>query len=531
MPVGRLVLLLHAHLPHVRHPETEGVREEAWLFEALTDCHLPLLALFTDLAQTKVPFRLALSVSPTLASLWTDALLQQRYLAHLERQLRLAEAEETRWRDHPPRLALARLYARRFRQARRRFRDLWQRDLPGVLRGLAAQGHLELFTTAATHAFLPLLKHHPELIRAQVQVAAQEHERLFGIPPRGLWLPECGWIPELDTTLREAGFRYTFLEASGVELAQPSPPHGVFAPLQTPGGLMVLGRHPGLSRLVWNGDDGYPGDRLYREFHHDIGFERSAAELGDFLPPGDPTPRHTGLKYHAVTGGTGPKNWYDPRAAAQRAQLHAEDFVQRLTAVVAAQAVAMGEPPLVVLPFDAELFGHWWFEGPQWLEAVLRHLATHDNIVALCHPASLWQRPNPTWPQGAPRPGSWGAGGDGRTWLNEKNAWIQPLLHQAALRMQALLALPAPPRGLVRRGVRHAGRLLLLAQASDWPFIMDRGPHKDYAAQRVRDLLARFHFLADHLEHGTLTSRQLTGLEALDNPFPALDTQAFVLPP
>ena len=527
MPRGYLALVLHAHLPFVRHPERPSLLEEAWLFEAITESYLPLLGSLERLVAEGVPVRLTVSLSPTLVSMLQDELLQRRYLAHARRTLALAEAEVTRT-DGDARLnPVARLYREIWDTSAHRFEQDYGRDLTRGFARLASAGAVELITTAATHAYLPLLRSVPEAVTAQVQVAAHHHRKTFGAPAAGIWLPECGYYPGLEEELGKADLRYFFLEAHGLRHASPPPRGGLYAPAACPNGVAAFARDPETSRRVWSAQEGYPGDPWYRDFYRDIGFDLPLDALRPFLPDGE-TRVFTGLKYYRVTDRVEPKEPYDPGRAAERTRVHAADFLRCCRATCEGAARRLGRPPLITAPYDAELLGHWWLEGPQWLEHVLRLAAAAEEGIALTSPSDdLARYPDRETIQ--PSASSWGEGGYNEYWLNEVNHWVYPHLYAAAQRMSALARdfAGAAPLGLVGRALRQAARSLLLAQASDWAFLMRTGTALDYAERRTRDHLARFRHLEESLRSGHVDPLRLAAIEEMDRIFPDIDPATF----
>ncbi|MDJ0806933.1 MAG: DUF1957 domain-containing protein [Gammaproteobacteria bacterium] len=527
MARGYLALLLHAHLPYVRHPEHASFLEERWFFEAVTECYLPLLQVFEGLQREAISYRLTLSLSPTLIGMLQDRLLSQRYLRHLEDLLGLAGREAIRKHADQRTRALAERYLQGFQETRRQYIERYQTDLIGAFKQLQLAGRLEIITTGATHGFLPLLRTEPGAVRAQLAVAAETYQETFNDQSRGIWLPECGYFPGLEESLADLGFRYFILDTHGILNAEERPWHGIAAPLACPNGMAAFGRDPESSRQVWSADQGYPGDEWYREFHQDIGFDRPPEELGPFILE-DGSRSHTGIKYFRVTNQGRYKQPYEPKRAAQRVEAHAEDFVQKRLASIHKHGALMAQPPMLLAPYDAELFGHWWYEGPQWLEAVIRKIH-QQNDLELISPFDFLQR-HPKLQCAGPSASSWGELGYNAYWLNEHNDWLYPHLHQAAREMQRLAAdfAGATPGGLRYRALQQAGRSLLLAQASDWPFIIKSGSSKAYAEQRVRDLLARFNYLAESIREDRIDPRHLETLEQMDAIFPNLDYTFFI---
>jgi 1,4-alpha-glucan branching enzyme len=509
----------------VRHPELPYPLEEDWLFEALTETYVPLVMMMDELAAEGVDFRLTLTLSPPLLSMLEDPLLVGRYEAHLDRTIALAEREVVRTRREAPELAsLAREYQREFERVRHVFRRTYGSRLARAFRAHWEAGRLEVLASAATHAFLPLLDPIPQAIRAQVQIGVDTTKRVLGRRPRGFWLPECAYHPGHESYLKDAGIQFSFLEAHGVTHAHPRPTRGVLAPIVSKGGVVFFGRDHETSRQVWSAESGYPGDPFYREFYKDIGFELPMEDLRESLRDG--LRRNLGIKYHRVTGkvGLGGKQLYDRTAAFARTAVHAGDFVEHRRRQ-AREAPPGDRPPIVVSPYDAELFGHWWYEGPQFLAHVFRLLAKQDDI-AVVTPAEYLER-HPECEVAQPPFSTWGAKGYADVWLNPSNDWIYPHLDMAAERMVELAQHHDDAQGLVRRALDQAARELMLAQSSDWPFIMTTGTAVDYAKRRVRDHVARFTYLYEGLVAGKLDEEVVRDFEERDNLFPALDYRVY----
>ncbi|MDD2421162.1 MAG: DUF1957 domain-containing protein, partial [Heliobacteriaceae bacterium] len=218
---GYWLLVLHAHLPYVRHPERPAYLEERWLFEALTECYIPLTISWLRLRDADIAFRLTLSLSPPLAAMLTDPLLQDRYLRHLELLLQLAAREEKRTQLDPDLGPLAIMYRENLEQTREFFRDRWGCQIIAAWQSLALSGHLELWTSAATHAFLPYVTEASWV--PQIRTGFREHRRIFGQDPRGIWLPECAYMPGLEKTLAREGLRFFVVDTGAFDRSVPGP--------------------------------------------------------------------------------------------------------------------------------------------------------------------------------------------------------------------------------------------------------------------------------------------------------------------
>ena len=521
---GRLAIVLHAHLPYVRHPEHAHFYEESWLFEAVAECYLPLLDVMAGWQRDGIPWRLTLTLTPTLCAMLADDLLRQRTTRHLEAMVALAGKESERNVLRPDSQEVAAFYEARAAA----LLDRWEAcdgDILSEFRRHQETGHLEILTCAATHALLPLWLDQPAAIRAQLAMAKADYRRHFRREPDSLWLPECAWDPGLETHLAAAGLRRCVLETHGLIHAEPRPRCATFAPVTTPAGLTVFARDPESARQVWSRHGGYPGDPRYREFHHDLAHE---AEW-EYLRPhqaGAADRVFTGIKYHRVTGGSGPKEIYRRPEALEAVGDHAWHFVaQRIAAVAEAAPLMPHRPPLITAPFDAELFGHWWFEGPEFLDAVVRTIAgeTELRLTNLRGDTEEFPERQLTMPARS----SWGEGGHLGVWLDAGNAWMLAPLRLATDRMVALARRfsAAPTNGLTSRFLGQAGRELLLAQASDWPFLLKMGTAGTYPAERFQGHVEAFNRLADALEGGELSrwSSFLCTLEDWHPLFPELD--------
>jgi 1,4-alpha-glucan branching enzyme len=493
----------------VRHPEHARSLEERWLFEALWESYLPLLDVLDRLAADGIPASLTISVSPPLAAMLRDDLLRRRFEDHLRRTEALAAAAAARCANTGFAAAAA-FYQRRIDAARRTW-EARRGDVLGALVRHAATGHIELLTTAATHAYLPGLLPAPASIRAQLRLGLRAFAALSGAPaPAGFWLPECAYDPRLDHDLAAAGVRFTLLDAH----AMPPASH---APVTSPAGVAFFGRDTASSREVWSPHEGYPGHPAYREFHRDIGFDWEERDLhGEIGPAGGRV--MTGLKLHRVTGPGAGKAPYDPALASEQARAHAAEFVARRRADLA--RIASGSrrpaaPPILVSAYDAELFGHFWLEGPEFLEHVVRGLARAGDLSPITLGAYLARHPPEIVAQ--PAASSWGEGGWGAVWVGPAAAPLWRHVHHTEGAVRAALAEGAAldadsPRGAA---LDQAVRELLLLQASDWAFMIDRGDMARYGEARARAHAERARRLAALATKAALTPEERAWIRAI----------------
>jgi len=517
---GYLSLVLHAHLPFVRHPEHDKFLEENWLFEAITETYIPLIQIMDGWLRDGMETRLTLTLSPTLCSMLLDPMLQDRYQRHLEALIELAEKEihRTHWdKAYQP---LAWMYHHRFNNTRNTWLA-YGRNVVGAFRKFQEQGKLEIITCAATHAVLPLLASHPPSMRAQILVARDHYRSCFGCDPRGIWLPECAYAEGVETILQEANIRWFIIDTHGILHSRPRPRYGVFAPVFTPNCIAAFGRDLDSARQVWSKHEGYPGDVNYRDFYRDIGFDLDFDYVKPHLP--DVNRRgFTGIKYSRITGSAPEKLVYQRDVALHMAAEHAGHFLGARMGQIQHLRSIMDRPPMVVSPYDAELFGHWWYEGPEFLDYFVRKAYYDQQVFQLITPYEYLTR-HPTQQVAQPSASSWGSEGYWDVWLNETNEWIYPHLHIAQERMTKLARQFPNATGIKLRALKQAGRELLLAQSSDWPFILRTGTSPDYARKRVKDHLLRFIALHEQLTTTRVDESWLAQVEAVDNLFPEID--------
>ncbi len=555
MPTGYFSLILHAHLPFVRHPEYPEFLEEDWLYEAITEVYLPLIFIFQTLHEAGVKPRLAMNVSPPLCEMLADEMLQTRYTAHLENLLVLAKKELGRTKTESHEFQdVAKMYVENLSSSLDLWNNRYDRNLINAFRELQDEGVIEIITCCATHGFMPLIST-IESRRAQVQIAVANYKKHFGRQPRGIWLAECAYEPGVEDLLKENGIEYFISDTHAILYGDPRPRYGVHAPVVTPNGTAVFARDVETSQQVWSAEIGYPGNDLYREFYRDIGWD---APL-DYLTPhlhADGSRRHLGLKYHRITGRDVPQNLkqpYIPSLAREKAAENASHFIgERIKQAHKLRETFEGHPPLVVSPYDAELYGHWWFEGPQFIDFFFKKIHFDQSEIECITPGDFLDSGLPIQVQ-KPTASSWGENGYYKVWINEGNSWMYPYQHDAERRMTeyanrfaksslsnegVVAAASADGVDLRTRILNQMARELLLAQSSDWAFQIYQGTTVEYSSRRFQSHIQRFNMLAGFLSEphavaGGLTLSQdqldlLTEIEHRDNIFAEIDFRSYI---
>jgi 1,4-alpha-glucan branching enzyme len=510
------VLALHSHLPYVLN-HGRWPHGSDWICEAAIDTYLPLLGHLEELARDRVDTPLTIGITPILANQLSSPVFRDEMEAYLTQRLQtcaeaagsLAGTGDTHL------LPLVGYWERRLLELGDRFRA-YHGNLAAAFRQHEEAGRIELISSAATHAFLPLLSR-DESIRLQLELGRAEHRRIFGRDPDGVWLPECAYRPRgqwqpipggpaipdragIEESLTEAGFRYVFVDSHLASAGDPFRLYGAEGGAAEAGKVRnsayrayrIAGNHgispvtalvrdPVSSRQVWSRHEGYPGDQWYLEFHK-------------IRWPG-------GLKYWRVSApgsDLADKEPYDPERARHRTGDHAKHFASLLATIAGQEAGTVGSS-VIAVPFDTELFGHWWHEGVEFLGRLYRELGRQSAVTPVTLRNHLRRHPANRAVQLTT--GSWGANGDFSMWLNPGTEWTWPRLWaiEATFWDGAREALASPAHHLV---LAQAAREMLLAMASDWQFIISTGAVADYAVKRFSEHCSEAEFLIAALMPG-----------------------------
>ncbi len=522
-PKGYVSFILHAHLPFIHHPESDDYLEEEWLFEAISETYIPLLLNFKKLEEEKVDFRITMSLTPPLLNMLDNELLHQKYINYLEKHIELCEKEVTRTTYDSRLNELSKYYLDRYSNDLHLFRDIYKCNLIKQFKHFQDIGVLEIITCGATHGFFPILYVNENTVKAQIGVGVETYKKYFGRPPRGIWLPECGYVPQADKYLKEFGIEYIITESHGILYANPAPIYGTFAPIVSPGGVVAFGRDIESSRQVWSSINGYPGDFNYREFYRDIGYDADYEYIKPYIAHNG-VRVNTGIKYHRITSKGEFKDYYNIQWAQDSAERQAGHFFDsRIKQIDHLSSIMNPKPPIVVCPYDAELYGHWWYEGPYWLYILFKKIYYDKGNFKLITPGEYIDK-FPEIQICSPCISSWGANGYNEVWLNQTNDYVHRHLHVAGDRMVELAhSFPNEQNELKKEVLNQCARELLLAQSSDWLFIITNGTMVDYAKKRIKDHIGRFTKLYEQIKSDTIDENFLKDIQEKDCIFPEIN--------
>lgn len=489
---GYVSFVLHAHLPFIHHPESEDYLEEQWLFEAISETYIPLILNFQKLVDEKVDFRFTMSLTPPLLNMLDNKLLQKRYIDYLKKHIELSKKEIERTKDNAEINKLSHYYYERYSNDLHVFKDIYKCNIINAFKKFNDLGVLEIIGCGATHGYFPILYVNEKTVRAQIALGVQTYNKYFDKPLKGFWLPECGYVPEADKYLKEYGVQYVLVETHGILYADPTPLYGTYAPIVSPEGIVAFGRDLESSKQVWSSICGYPGDYNYREFYRDIGYDAPYDYIKPYIASNG-VRVSTGIRYHRITGKTENKDIYNLQWAQDSVNLHAGDFFDCRCKQIDYLSSKTDNPPIIVCPYDAELYGHWWYEGPQWLYTLAKKIYYDKCNFSLITPGEYIEK-FPKMQISSPCRSSWGAKGYSQVWLNPTNDYVHRHLHKAGDRMCEIASM-YPNENLKsnkRRILNQCARELVLAQSSDWLFIITNGTMVDYAKKRIKDHIGRF---------------------------------------
>ena len=511
--LGNLAFILHAHLPYVRKNEKNSL-EEDWYFQAVLECYLPLIRVLEESIKSEPEnSKLTISLSPTLITLFQSSELQEKFPEWINTRIKLLnELPEEQRNDSK--------FLLKNMSDQLIYWEKYSGNLIIRFKYLLETGCVDIITCAATHGYLPILRENPETVLGQIKTAIRHHHSTFDVKPLGIWLPECAYYENLDKILIECGIRYAVLDGHGILNSKPRPRYGVYAPICSKNGIAFFGRDSQSTLPVWSAKEGFPGDPSYREYHKDIGWELPLNKLKEH---GISSIRPLGLKFYRITDNAislGEKDFYKENLAEKKAEEHAEIYLSRRSEQLKKLNLDYKFNPILIAPFDAELFGHWWYEGPIFLKNIFKNSKKH--LIKLTHLREILSF-SPQIQVCEPSPSSWGHGGFHNYWLNDTNAWIVPEITKAGSTFVEVNSKNIQTE-LSKRILMQAARELLLAESSDWSFILRAGTTTDLAKERIERHLSRFWKLIRSLnENESIDFTFLKSIEKEDKIFPNIN--------
>jgi 1,4-alpha-glucan branching enzyme len=536
MHCGNLVLILHTHLPWVLH-HGDWPHGVDWLTEAVAECYIPLLNVFNDLLDDGTPAKVTLDISPVLCEQLEHPDFKEIFIEYCDQKIMAARKDEKNFREwnwDPHHIYLTQYWQNWYETRKQEYLNRYNKSIVGALKELQDKGAIEIMTCGATHGYLPLLGY-DRSVNLQIEAAVNNYKKHFGREPRGIWLPECAYRPSYDwkSYIPVAPFHYPhlrpgieqFLAKFGIkyfvtdqDLLERSNPIGVYitdandkiiqvgndeinrySPKfdQNPltlynvsssekieyGTAAIFTRHRDISMQVWSGEVGYPGEPDYLDFHK--------KHLGSMLRYWRVTDNKADMMY---------KNLYHPDWTYKKTELQANHFIHHIENSLYYFKDKNGKQGTLCTPFDTELFGHWWFEGPDFLREVIKGIS-HSPYVNTATASEQLYFMNPKEVISIPE-GSWGVNNNHDVWVNPENNWTWEAIYNDELRFSKLTGgiKDSEKDDMLVRILLQALRELMLLQSSDWQFLIYTQSAKDYAEQRFSYHHSDFNKICDFAE-------------------------------
>ena len=520
MSVKNLVFVLTCHQCYIRHGEDEKryAAENNLFFSSISNTYLPLLRMLHRLVAAEKRFKLSFVISPTLCALLSDTLVQQQYVAWLDRHILLGRQEIARCAGGDC-YAAAQRCLERYLQDKKDFTETYGQNLLRGFARFAKKGFIELLATAGTYAFLPHYADMTEVLNAQVETGLCSHRYFFGSKPDGFWLPALGYAPGVEKVLRAYGLHYTFVDTHAVLFPKVAATDGIFSPVRCQNSLVLFARDRETPADFF-GENGFSHNSVYSDQNKDIGFELPSSELGEFVQAGE-VRLATGFRYWAKSSSV-----YDAEAAAQQVRADAKAFVAaKLSKLTAASELLNGKEVTLVCTIPADELTTHWAEGVAFLEAVIDEVCATEALTLTSGASLLSQQFS--LQKLTPYPSAATGSGYGEDLLDNTNGWMLRYTRKMCERMIDISGRFPNETGLKVRLLNLGAKELMLAQSSEWAKMLHEGQLQDYVTERFKASIQAFITVFDSLGSNTVSTEWLTRLEREHPLFPWMNFRIF----
>ena len=518
--------VLEAHVPFVRDFRKEDILsqsgEEGWFFETLSETLLPLLGVLDRLESDHVPFRLGLVLSPILCNMLNDEHLQNKYLYYTDKQIEFGKQETERTLGQEEINKLVKINYNKLLDRRIAYTERYGKNILKAFDFYRRKGKIEILASSATHAFLPFIGNNAESLQAQMEVPVSGYRRHFGGTPQGFWMSALGWTPAIEQYLRAYNFTYTIVDSHGLLYGKPMPQKGCFFPVKTPSGTFLLARDFYAVQDI----EQISSDEIYMDNNRDAGYELPSGFVSPFLS--EEGERHkTGYRYWPRLANGGQDVIYNPQAAYAKVTEHARLFLENTIARLEEASKYMEEAPISLFAHNADSFGRFWNEGPQFIEALFRMAEGYRDLCFVNPSEYIFKQKLSSLQVVAPEFSSGGTNGYAETWLDVSNDWIYRHLVRSMERMTELAERFPDDTGLKERALNQAAREILLAQSCDWPALLYRQDSTEFARSQAENALRNFTTIYEALGSNYISTEWLTTLERRHNFFSNINYRVF----
>lgn len=509
---GILQLVLHAHLPYIKHPDYKYFFEETWLFEAITEVYLPLLRIFYKLDNNDINFKITVSFSPPLIEMLRDKNLMNKYVLYLDDLIKIAEYESKNSENLKER-ELSSFYLSNLKELKILFSDKISHNILQGFKEFQKKGNIQMITCNGTHNYMPVFKDKSLFINSSLKISKHIYNNIFDKELIGIWLAEMGYFEGLDKYLIDNNIKFTYLNFNSINS------DNYYKPLKTKNNFIFYVRDPKTNTKIWDANTGYPGNKYYREFYSDLSFEKKYGIINNFNNKYN-TKTGTGLKYKAITDkniDTQKKNYYDPKKALFQIKKDVIDFLnEKKNQITKLCENNYDFIPVLTAPFDMELFGHWWYEGPEFLYELLKTIDKCDFLETGYHNYIV---ENVDVVNENPHFSSWGDKGFSNTWVDKSNIWIYPFIETIFNKLLKFKNVSL--NELENRIYSQMLREFFLLVSSDWYFLIYNDSSKDYSEMRVKNHIANFFALEKLINNSKkiVNTKFLNDLEKINSIF------------
>lgn len=552
MASGSINLIFHSHLPWVLN-HGKWPHGEDWLFEAMAECYIPILKMSDELILEGISPKYTIGFSPVLCEQLVHPSLFKKFSDYCHHKIEYARRDEIKFINEnqgEAKINMSKFWQNFYQQSLSYLENCHNHDILDKFRELQDNGHIEIMTCGLTHAYLPLVGSDIN-VEFQVRQAVENYKKHFGREPKGTWLPECAYRPAyewksaipiepfnkenyrfgLEELLHKYNLHYFITDQKNLEHSKnigdfegniyseltPYKTYKVVSMHPKVGGLSnVFTRNLKLSMQVWSGEEGYPGEPNYLDFHKKEG--------GSMLRYWRVTDIKLDMQF---------KDLYKPEWTYDKTELQAHHFIKNLENSSGFYADKYSNYSTVALPFDTELFGHWWFEGPDFLKKLIRGIYQSPHIESK---TCFEQLPNASGERIHLPESSWGKKNDHSVWMNEATKWCWERCYDAEKLVIDIVSSykDKSPSNFEELILNQLIRSLQLLLSSDWEFLIENESAVDYSEMRVANHFSDIQRLVSYLlkiKNEELTesdNKDLKDIIERDSPFKEINYKTYL---
>ncbi|MBP5403149.1 MAG: DUF1957 domain-containing protein [Treponema sp.] len=521
-------LLINLHHPYIRNAEEsslDNAQENALFFEKISNVYIPLLNMLSNLEKDKVEAKIAIVFSSPLCALMSDPSIKKQYVNYLDNLIEFGKKEVLRTKTVKELNKSAVEYLENVMETKRYFTEVYEQNLLKYFSMFFKKGIIEILATCGTYMFMPHYADMSEILNAQVETGLYSVRYYFGMSAEGFFLPELGYAPGIEKTLRMYGVNYTIVPSQSFLLGEVTPENGIFTPARCYNCLSLFATDK--INLKYNSNP------VYKNKNKDIAWELEPSEITPFIKKGQAR-TGSGFCYWNNSysdADSNSKNFkkpefiYNSENAKNQTLIDAEDFVSSYKSrLEEASKIIKNNDVSLTCVFDDEMLYQTWSEGLVWFENVVRKFSESGIKVAsfsdLLYDKYSLQKIVPYFASGS-------AESYGEDYLSNKNGYMLRYLKKACERIVDLAERFPDDSGLKVRLLNLGSRELMLAQSSEWAKMIETDYYADYAKKAFKESIIAFTAVFDALGSNTVSTEWLCNLEKEHPIFPWMNFRIF----